>query len=201
MGLSLKSLFLAGSLGLGLATGPAAAQTFYIGEIFPVANTFCPFTTTEANGQLLAIADNTALFSLYGTTFGGDGRTSFGLPDLQVRAPIGDGRGPGLSDYRLGSQGGALQRTVTEQQMPAHSHQVRANNQDGDRGGPGDKLLAAAPPSGVGSETIYSDQGPTVTMSSEMIASTGGGQPISTTDPTLAIRWCVALEGLFPSRP
>ena len=84
--------------------------------------------------------------------------------------------------------------------MPSHSHAVNANNLDGDKPGPGGKILAAAPPGGTGSETIYSTENPTVTMSPQMIANTGGGQAFSTQDPYLVLRYCIATEGLFPSR-
>ncbi|TFL16832.1 phage tail protein [Jannaschia formosa] len=180
----------------------AAAQLDdYIGDIFPVAFTFCPRGSVEAGGQLMAIAMNTALFSLYGTTFGGDGRTTFGLPDLRGRTPIHAGTGPGLAPRQSGSEQGAVEQILTVGQIPNHSHAVRANNLDGDLPGPGGKLLAAAPTGGTGNETIYSTQPPTVTMSDQMISPEGGGQPIATIDPTIVIRYCIATVGIYPQRP
>ncbi len=184
------------------AVSPASAGTEeYVGEIMLVGYTFCPSGSADAAGQLLAISQNTALFSLYGTTYGGDGITTFALPDLRGRVPKGVGQGPGLSDNDLGEQGGSETHTLTVNEMPSHSHTVRANNLDGDKPGPGNKLLAAAPNGGTGTETIYSDQPSNVTMASSMIANTGGSQAFSTQDPYLVMRYCVVLEGIYPSHP
>jgi len=178
-----------------------AGSSPYIGDIVAVGENFCPRGWASTDGQLISIASNTALFSLIGTTFGGDGRTSFGLPDLRGRVAMGQGRGPGLSQRPMGQKLGAESHTLSTAQMPAHGHLVNANNLDGDKPGPGSKLLAAAPAGGSGSETIYSDLGSTVQMSSQMIENAGGGQPFNVQDAYLVMRYCIALQGLYPSRP
>ncbi len=182
-------------------TSSKADTNPYIGDILIAGYNFCPRGWVPANGALYPIANYTAAFSLWGTVYGGDGRTTFGVPDLQGRMAAGQGSGPGLTTRLQGQKYGASTRTLTEQNLPAHSHTVYANNLDGDKPGPGGKLLAAAPPNGAGSETIYSDQPATTQMSSQMIANKGGGQPVSVADPTLVLTYCVALVGLYPSRP
>ncbi|MCJ7874802.1 tail fiber protein [Phaeobacter sp. J2-8] len=201
-----KHLVMAASaLGLGavLAGMPdqAAAQDRYIGEIMYNGYTFCPRNTLRAEGQLLPISQHTALFSLYGTTYGGDGRSTFGLPDLSGRVPIGQGTGPGLSPIRLGEKVGTEDITLNETHLANHKHAVNATNSDGNKPGPGGKLLAAAPPNGTGSETIYSDRAATTQMNPEMIAETGGNLPVQVMDPYLVINYCVVLTGIYPSRP
>lgn len=190
------------SLALGgvLAPEKASAEP-YIGDIIPVGYNFCPRGWVEANGQLLAISQYSAMFSLMGTTFGGNGTTNFAVPNLQGRAAIGQGAGPGLTNYAQGSSQGTDTKTITIAQMPAHNHTVNANNLDGDKPGPGGKLLAAAPPGGAGSETIYSDQPANRQMSAAMIDYTGVGSPITTKDPYLTMIYCIATQGIFPSRP
>lgn len=173
----------------------------YLGEIAATGIlNFCPVGWVSAEGQLLPIGDNDALFVLFGTTFGGDGVSTFGIPDLRGRLPMASGNGPGLSPRFLGETGGQENVTFTAQQLAAHNHLVNATNSDGDFPGPGDKILAAAPPNGSGQETIYSDQPANVTMSAQMIAATGGSQPVNVEDPTLVIRYCVATSGVFPSQ-
>ncbi|WP_146591328.1 phage tail protein [Puniceibacterium confluentis] len=180
----------------------AADADPFLGEVAPMGIVnFCPRGWASTDGQLLSIASNTALFSLLGTTFGGDGRSTFGLPDLRGRNPVGVGSGPGLFPRALGSRIGQEEATLNIINLAGHNHQVRANNEDGDKPGPAGKLLAAAPPGGNGTETIYSDQGPTVTMSADMIADAGGEVPLSLLDPTQVIRYCIATVGTYPSRP
>ncbi len=171
-----------------------------LGEMMIVGFTFCPRGWIAAEGQLLPINQNQALFSLYGTTYGGDGRTTFGLPDLRGRVIIGEGTGPGLANARLGAKAGSQTATLTESTMPSHSHAVNANNLDGDKPGPGGKLLAAAPTGGAGNETIYSTAAPNRVMSSSMIANIGASQPFDITDPKLGLIHCIATQGVFPSR-
>lgn len=191
-------------LAAGLVARPAPAAAGpnpYIGDIISVPYTFCPRDWAEAGGQLLPISSHTALFSLFGTTYGGDGRTNFALPDLRGRVAMHTGRGPGLTNRPLGQKFGSETQVLNETTLPSHSHAVNANNLDGDKPGPGSKLLAAAPEGGAGDETIYSNQGPTVVMNPAMIANTGGSQPVATLDPFLVLRYCVALVGTYPSRP
>ncbi|MGB3242892.1 MAG: tail fiber protein [Sulfitobacter sp.] len=193
---------------LALATAPVFAPDWgaadvqpFVGEIQPMALTnFCPNGWAEANGQLLAISSNDTLFSLLGTIYGGDGVSTFALPDLRGRIPLGSGSGPGLSPRREGEKGGQETVTLNGNQLAAHSHMVNATNKDGNFPGPGDKILAAAPDGGSGAETIYSDQPANATMSSSMISPSGGGQSFPVQDPSLVIRYCVALFGIYPSR-
>src|SRR6185295_12464655 len=114
----------------------------FIGMIVMFAGNFAPRNWAFCNGQLLSIAQNTALFSILGTTYGGDGRTTFALPDLRGRVPIHPGQGPGTSNYSLGQQGGVENVTVTQNQLPAHSHGVNAVAQGGNQASPVGNLPA-----------------------------------------------------------
>jgi microcystin-dependent protein len=118
----MKRLLAATAVIAGLGGSAATAQDSYLGEIKLFGFNFCPRTTLPAHGQLLGIAENSALFSLLGTTYGGDGRTTFALPDMRGRSAIGQGQGPGLPNYAMGSKGGATQVTISPAQMPAHTH-------------------------------------------------------------------------------
>jgi len=179
-----------------------AGSNPFLGEIQPsgVAS-FCPRGTLPAEGQLLPISSNTALFSLLGTRFGGDGRTTFGLPDLRGRFPTHVGTGPGLPPVTMGQKLGREQVTLNTSQMAQHSHTVNATNADGDKPGPGGKILAAAHDTGFGAETIYSDQPPTRTMNASMIGHTGANIPVSVIDASQTIRYCITTIGTYPSRP
>ena len=194
------------ALALGIATfatphAALASSDPYVGEIAPMGIVgFCPAGWASAEGQILPITENNALFALIGTTFGGDGRVTFGLPDLRGRLPIGQGTGPGLSPRAWGQVGGQEAVTLTTNQLASHSHTVNATNSDGNLPGPGGKILAAAPDGGTGQETIYSDQAANVQMSTQMITPSGGGQPVGVQDPTQVIRYCIALQGIFPPR-
>jgi microcystin-dependent protein len=197
-----------------LQSAPAqAGMDPFIGELMLVGYNFCPRGWANADGQLVAIAQYTALFSLYGTTFGGDGRTTFGLPDLRGRAALHTGQGPGLSNVVLGQKGGQETTTINQAQMPAHTHsaattvtadvKLRGTNTAGDKAPPAGNVLArlagsySAGPADqdMGASAIQS----TVTAATT-IGNTGSGQPISIRNPFLGMRWCVALVGVFPSR-
>lgn len=174
----------------------------FIGQIILFAGNFEPRGWAFCNGQLLSIAQNTALFSLLGTTYGGNGQTTFALPDLRGRVPLHFGQGPGLSDYILGESGGAEQVTLTQGQMPAHSHQafstLNASNAADDSTDPTGRVLAVA------NRGVYNSQTPNVSMAaaaiSTTVASTGGNQPHDNRQPYLAINYIIALEGIYPSR-
>ena len=125
----------------------------FIAQITLFAGNFAPRAWAFCDGQLLPINSNTALFSLIGTIYGGDGRTTFALPDLRGRAAMHAGRGPGLTQRNLGSSGGQESVVLTAGQLPPHSHTLNATNAPGDKGGPAGKMLAA----GHGDETIYHD--------------------------------------------
>jgi microcystin-dependent protein len=178
-----------------ICSEPARAQDPYIAEIRMFAGNFAPRGWAFCNGQLLPISQYTALFSLVGTTYGGDGRTTFALPDLRGRAPIHAGQGPGLSNRLLGQNGGEETHTLTTNEMPSHTHQLQ-----------GDSLVAStdtpintAPARNAGGIPSYGDS-PDVAMSSNAIQSTGGGQAHNTMQPYLTINFIIALEGIFPPR-
>ena len=172
----------------------------YLGEVMMVPYTFCPRGTLEASGQLLPISQYTALFSLMGTTYGGDGRTTFAVPDLRGRVPMGQGRGPGLSDRRMGERAGRETNTLNVAQIPSHSHTATLKS-----GGP----INTPNPSGAlladytGSvPAAYNNGSATASMSSQAIevANTGGSQPINNLQPYTVMRYCIATQGTFPSR-
>ncbi|MEQ8900435.1 MAG: tail fiber protein [Roseovarius sp.] len=179
-----------------LSPKPAEAQADpFIGQIMMAGYNFCPRGWANADGQLLPISSNAALFSLYGTTFGGDGRTTFALPDLRGRVPMHTGQGPGLASRQSGQKGGTETNTLSAAQMPAHSHSINVSRSNGSTTTPQGTYLA-----GTGRDRDYTGQSPDATMSGNAIGSTGGGQPIDNMQPYLVIRYCVALQGIFPSR-
>lgn len=176
---------------------PAAAQAEpFIGQLMLTGANFCPRGWAQADGQIMSIAQNTALFALLGTTYGGNGQTNFALPDLRGRSAIHQGTGPGLSNYVEGQVGGRESFTLTIDQMPAHNHGVQATNQTADKGGPDGRYLGG----GVGNDDTYHDGPPNKTMAANMITFSGGNQPVSHRGPYLTLMWCIALEGVFPSR-
>lgn len=167
----------------------------FIAEVRIFAGNFPPRGWADCNGQLLPISQNTALFSLIGTTYGGDGRTTTALPDLRDRAAMHPGRGPGLSDYRLGQTGGSDSETLNEAQMPAHSHALKASDAAADSGSPGAKSLAHS-----GTTAHYNPALDTAPMAASSIAAVGGSQAHNNMQPYLSIRFIIALVGLYPSR-
>ena len=167
----------------------------FIGEIRMFAGTFAPRGWAFCDGQLLAVSQNDALFSLYGTLYGGDGRTTFGLPDMRGRIPVHQGTGPGLSQRRLGAKGGSETVTLTTNQMPSHTHIMQANTQVGDSGDPAGRLLAEV----VGFR-LYREDPQDVSFNANAITSTGGSRSHTNMMPTLCVNFIVALIGIFPSR-
>jgi microcystin-dependent protein len=161
-----------------------------IGEIRLFAGNFAPRAWAFCEGQLLPISQNTALFSILGTMYGGDGRTTFALPDLRGRAPLGVGHGPGLSDIRQGEKGGAEQVTLTTAQLPSHNHQLQVANQEGDKKLPTEGYLA------VDSYRSTADG----TAPSNAVTNAGGNQPVPVVQPFLGLRYIICLQGIFPSR-
>ena len=194
--------FLIGAAGLAIAasTTSAHAQDRYLGDVFIAGYTFCPRGTTSAEGQLLAISSNSALFSLYGTTYGGDGRTTFQLPDLRSRSPIGQGPGPGLTNYPQGARGGVENITLTENQLPSHTHdgRVRGSTTAPTTNSPNGSTFPTFP-SGT---NMYTNGADNVTMANDevQIARTGESQPYNNRNPFLSLRYCVVLQGIFPPR-
>jgi len=164
----------------------------FIGQLMCVGFNFAPRGWALCQGQLLAISQYQALFSLLGTMYGGDGRTTFGLPDLRGRVPIGFGQGPGLSSHNQGSAGGTETVALTAAQMPSHSHAVNANNSDATDTVPTNQYPAAG--------GAYTANNPNTTMNANMIGASGGNQAHQNMQPFLALNWIIALEGVYPSR-
>lgn len=167
----------------------------FIAQIMMFGGNFAPRGWALCNGQLLPIAQNTALFSLLGTTFGGNGQTTFALPDLRGRVPIHPGQGPGLSSYDLGQQSGVENTTLTVNQMPAHSHTatLRASTQPANDTLPTGNYLA----DGGAYQTATN-----TTMNANAVTGgiAGGSQPFSILQPYTCVNFIIALEGIFPSR-
>lgn len=164
----------------------------FLGEIRLFPYTFAPRGWAFCQGQILGIAQNTALFSLLGTTYGGNGQTTFGLPDLRGRVAVSSGQGPGLSPYSLGQQGGTESVSLTQNQMPLHAHLVNASSVSPNASRPGNAFLAANGP--------YQAAPDGTTMAPGMIQGTGGNQPHENRQPYTTLNYCIALEGIFPSR-
>ncbi len=168
----------------------------FIAEIRIFAGNFAPRSWAFCNGQLLPISQNTALFSLIGTTYGGDGRSTTALPNLQGRAAMHPGRGPGLTIRRLGQTGGAETITLSEAQMPSHSHGWQGVVNPANDDEPADKFVARA--TGMGAYTDNTNAN--VSMNQNTLSSTGGNQPHNNMQPLIAINFIIALQGLYPSR-
>jgi len=170
----------------------------YIGEIRMVGFTFAPEGWANADGQMLTVAEHSALYSLYGTTYGGDGRNTFGLPDLRGRVPIHCGQGPGLPSYQMGWAGGYPAVTLTAAEIPPHTHDatVNAKAAEGDQTSPENHYW------GEPSRPAYAAS-KDVTMAADAVevGEGGGGQAHQNMQPYLTIRFCVALTGIYPSRP
>jgi microcystin-dependent protein len=169
----------------------------FIGQITLGGWNFAPRGWATCSGQLLPISQNTALFSLLGTTFGGDGRTTFSLPDMRGRTVVGQGNGPGLSTISWGQKGGTSDTTLSVLNMPAHSHRVNSTNAIGNLSGPGTDFLAKAAP---GTQNIYHNGPPTQQMDPAMISTEGGGRSFSNMQPFIGMYYVIALQGIFPSR-
>ena len=164
-------------------------------RIFPF--NFAPRGWAWCNGQLMPISQNTALFSLLGTTYGGDGKSTFALPNLQGSAPMQPGQGPGLSLHDLGETGGVETVTLLESEMPSHSHALRANSQDpADVQAPSPNVFLSLSSKGRG----YAPSASLTPMSGQTVAPTGGSQPHNNMMPYLTFYFNIALQGVFPPR-
>ena len=161
----------------------------FLAEIKIVGFNFAPRGWAQCDGQILPINQNQSLFSLLGTTYGGDGRTTFGLPDLRGRSPMHTGNG-----HSLGQRSGEETHALSVDEMPAHGHQARASADVATSGDPTGKLAARTP------EQIYRAPGSQVTMSSASVGTTGAGQGHENMPPFLTLNFVIALQGLFPSR-
>ena len=167
----------------------------YVGEVRLFAGNFAPNGWALCQGQLLAIAENTALFQLIGTTYGGDGLSTFALPDLRGRVPLHQGAGAGLSNRLIGQTGGSEQVTLTAAQLPAHTHAQLASKVPAQAAaGPSGSVLAAA------SVNLYGNGPPTTPMVANATAPNSGGQPHDNMAPFLAMNYIIALFGIFPSQ-
>ena len=178
----------------------------FIGTIQPFAFNFAPRNWALCNGQIMSIAQNTAMFSLLGTIYGGNGQTTFGLPNLQGRMPIGMGQGPGLPLYDIGEASGSPSTVLTSNQMPTHTHAVQvqvgsAPSNPAVAPSTTNHFLAASNPGGpraaaIGSDVICSP----LTMGGPQAGVAGGNQPMDIMNPYLALNFSIAILGIFPSR-
>lgn len=171
----------------------------FIAQIILFGGNFAPRGWAFCDGQLLPIASNSALFSILGTTYGGDGRTTFALPDLRGRVPMHAGSGPGLSPRQIGQAVGAENVALTDAQMPGHTHEMLV------AGGPAANDRATG--DAIGRSAIFIDDDPSnpstqpsIALNSKTIATAGGSQAHPNMQPTLCINYIIALQGVFPSR-
>lgn len=173
--------------------------TPYIGEIRMFGGNFAPRGNAFCNGQIISIAQNTALFSLLGTTYGGNGQTTFALPNLQSRAPMHFGQGPGLSQRSLGEQDGVETVTLQTTQIPAHNHQATAQTGAGTQGSPAAATWATITV-GRNQSPLYAPAPANTTMNPAAIGLAGGNQPHENMPPFLTINFIIATQGIFPPR-
>lgn len=183
-----------------MATSP------FIGEVRAYGFNFNPRGWAFCQGQLLPISQNTALFSLLGTTYGGDGRTTFGLPDLQGRTPLGMGQGPGQPAYAWGQKAGTTQTTLLTSNLPPHTHSISASSALPAHGGPGsaDTPIGNVPAGSAASENYTAPGAANAslggTTANLTVQPAGNGLPFGKMPPYLAINFCIALQGIFPAR-
>jgi microcystin-dependent protein len=168
----------------------------FIGQIDIVAFNFAPQGYAACNGQLLSISQNTALFSILGTTYGGNGTTNFALPNFQASAPIHAGQGTGLSPYVLGQNGGVPSVTLSVAQLPIHPHVAQCES----AGGIASPAGAVWGAGGRGKPPGYVTTNANTNMSAGALSASGGGQPHNNLSPFLGLLFCIALVGIFPSR-
>lgn len=188
-------LFVAAAFFLVAPVAHGQADDAFLGQILIVSFNFAPRGWAICEGQILPIDENTALFSLLGTTFGGDGVRTFALPDLRGRLPIHQGQGPGLQDYVIGTLGGEEQVSLTISQIPAHTHPLLGQSALGNSANPTGDIWAAQ-----SRLNVYSSAVPDSPMGGGAIGTAGGGQPHNNRSPYLTVNYIIALEGIFPSR-
>jgi microcystin-dependent protein len=166
----------------------------FLGSLMLVGFNFAPTGFALCQGQLLSISQNTALFSLLGTTYGGDGRTTFALPNLQGNLVVSQGQGPGLNPYTIGETGGSANVTLTSATVPPHSHSVLAAKGGGTTSSPAGTALAEA--------AIYAAAGQAASpMNAQALGGpVGNGQPHNNMMPYLTLNWIIAMQGIFPPR-
>jgi microcystin-dependent protein len=171
----------------------------FLGEIATVPYNFAPRGWALCNGQLLPISQNTALFSLLGTRYGGNGQSNFALPDLNGSLAIGAGQGPGLSDRWVGESAGSSIVTLTSAEMPSHTHGVNAVAAGGSSGDPSGRVWAE-PRLGRAVRPAYAPTAD-VAMAPDVISMSGGGQPHENMPPYLGLHFVIAMQGVYPARP
>lgn len=170
----------------------------FVAEIRMFGFQFAPTGWAQCNGQIMPIQQNTALFSLLGTAYGGNGQSTFALPNLQESVPLGTGQGPGLSLYDLGQAGGSATVTLLESEIPSHTHAVTAATTPlGTVAMPSSAVGYSRPASG----NAYGAAGAQTTMSPQALTAAGGGLPHNNLQPYLVVNYCIALQGIFPQRP
>ena len=164
----------------------------FTGEVRSFGFSFPPRDWAHCNGGTMEVSSNTALFALLGTIYGGDGRTTFGIPDLRGRVALGFGHGPGLRNYAIGQHGGDETITLTTNTMPSHNHNIQAAS-DITHNAPDNHVVGARP--------VYNDPShANVTLHSDTIGNTGSGTPMNNQQPYLGLNFCICLVGLFPQR-
>lgn len=175
----------------------------FVAEIRIFACNFAPTGWAQCNGQLLPISQNTALFSLLGTFYGGDGRSTFALPNLQGAVAVNQGQGAGLQEWFIGQNQGSDSITLLDSEMPVHNHGVAANTINATTGDPTGNVLARGNFSfqgNTGSVPLYSNTAPNTPMNQLALAVGGGSQPHNNLSPYLVTNYCIALQGVFPPR-
>lgn len=165
-------------------------------RIFPF--NFAPKGWAWCDGQLLPLSQNTALFSLLGTTYGGNGKSNFALPDLQGRAPMFWGQGPGLSLHDIGETGGSETVSLLESEIPSHPHSMRVSTDPADNNVPNGRMIAKS--GGRGNNMFIPTTSPLNPMNDQTLAPAGGDQPHNNMQPYLTLYFCIALQGVFPPR-
>lgn len=169
----------------------------FVAEVRIFAGNFAPKGWATCDGQLLPISQNTALFSLLGTTYGGDGKSNFALPDMRGRAAMQPGQGPGLSDRYLGESAGEETVTLIVSEIPAHNHTIMSINDSGDTNQPAGNGFARST-----GASVYSPSGPQqASLSPTALSPTGGSQPHNNMQPYLVLNYIIAMQGVFPQRP
>jgi microcystin-dependent protein len=168
----------------------------FVAEIRIFGFNFAPTGWALCNGQILPLSQNTALFALLGTTYGGDGKSNFALPNLEGSAPMHPGQGAGLSLHDLGETGGTETVTLLESEIPFHSHTLMSNGATANRTHPEGNA-----PARVSGAAPYAAAATPATLAPEALAPSGGDQPHNNMQPYLAMNFCIALQGIFPQRP
>jgi len=193
--LKITGAFAALMTSVGVAA-PAQADDRYIGDVMLVGFNFCPRYTLEANGAILPINTHQALYSLYGTMYGGDGRTSFGLPDLRGRIPVSYGQSPGYPAITQGQRIGSETVRLSAADLPGHSHHVYGTTHEHSEETPQDNTLATF----NDGQTPYSTGPIDTPMASGVVSREGQSLPYTNMAPTTTLRYCIVTDGLFPPR-